>query len=197
MIPIPELFGVLLVGSYLVGAVSFAALFAWIKGVDLRSIGSGNYGATNVYRAMGWLAAVGVLLLDAAKGAAMVALSQYVFQSIIVDVLIGYAAIIGHMFSLYLGFKGGKGVATTAGVFAVLAPVPFGITAAVVVGVIVITRRVSVGSLVGCVVMPLSMVYIGIAPVIVWAALPICVAVIVKHRSNIYRLITRTEPPLT
>jgi glycerol-3-phosphate acyltransferase PlsY len=196
MIQAPALFGLILTLAYLVGAIPFSVIITKLKSIDLTKVGSGNLGATNVYRAMGLPYALLVFLLDALKGTLVVWLTMTLFSSPILHVLIGFTVIFGHTFSLYLGFRGGKGVATASGVFAILAPVPFGITFAVVILIILVTRIVSIGTLVGCVLLPALMVYFGTSKIILYAILPISIFIIVKHRSNIARLIKGTENKL-
>ena len=196
MIQAPAVFGLLLTLAYLIGAIPFSAIIAKFKGVDLRRVGSGNYGATNVYRAMGLNYALIVFILDALKGTAVVYLTTSLFTSPVLHVLIGFTAIFGHTFSLFLGFKGGKGVATAAGVFAILSPKPFLITFIVVISVIYLTKIVSVGTLIGCVLLPILMVVFKTSSVIFYSILPISIFIVIKHRSNIVRLIKGTENKL-
>lgn len=196
MIQAPAVFGLLLTLAYLIGAIPFSAIIAKFKGVDLRRVGSGNYGATNVYRAMGLNYALLVFILDALKGTAVVYLTTSLFTSPVLHVLIGFTAIFGHTFSLFLGFKGGKGVATAAGVFAILSPKPFLITFIVVISVIYLTKIVSVGTLIGCVLLPILMVVFKTSSVIFYSILPISIFIVIKHRSNIVRLIKGTENKL-
>jgi len=196
MIQAPAVFGLLLTLAYLIGAIPFSAIIARFKGVDLRRVGSGNYGATNVYRALGLNNALLVFILDALKGTAVVYLTLSMFTSPVLHVLIGFTAIFGHTFSLFLGFKGGKGVATAAGVFAILAPKPFLITFLVVISVIYLTKIVSIGTLIGCVLLPVLMDVFNTSPVIFYSILPISFFIVIKHRSNIVRLIKGTENKL-
>lgn len=196
MIQAPAVFGLLLTLAYLIGAIPFSAIIAAFKGVDLRRVGSGNYGATNVYRALGLNYALLVFILDALKGTAVVYLTLSMFTSPVLHVLIGFTAIFGHTFSLFLGFKGGKGVATAAGVFLILAPKPFLITFLVVISVIYLTKIVSVGTLIGCVLLPILMVVFNTSSVIFYSILPISFFIVIKHRSNIVRLIKGTENKL-
>jgi glycerol-3-phosphate acyltransferase PlsY len=112
-----------LVSGYLIGSVSFALLLAKLQGIDLREVGSGNLGATNAGRALGKKYGVLVYLLDMLKGALPVLAAKLFFAADInIAVLVGMSAYLGHIWPLYLGFKGGKGVATTAGVLAVVSP---------------------------------------------------------------------------
>ncbi len=196
MIQAPAVFGLLLTLAYLVGAIPFAAIIAAFKKIDLSKVGSGNYGATNVFRAMGFKYAILVFCLDVLKGVFVVWLTMLFFESPILQVLNGFTAIFGHTFSLFLGFRGGKGVATAAGVFGMLTPIPFLITFSVVLTVILVTRLVSLGTLIGCVLLPLLMYYFEVSPIIFYSILPISFFIILKHRSNIVRLIKGTENKL-
>lgn len=136
---------VLVVGAYLLGGLPFGVLVARSKGHDIRKSGSGNTGATNVGRVVGRMWGVLVLILDAAKGALPCLLAMETEPDWAPAV--GFAAIAGHVFSPYLGFRGGKGVATSAGVFGVLAPVALAVSAfAFLVGWVAV-RAVGFGSL--------------------------------------------------
>ncbi len=196
MINAPAVFGLILTLAYLLGAIPFSVIVTRLKGVDLSTIGSGNYGATNVYRALGIWYALLVFLLDALKGAFPVWLAMSLFASPIIHVVVGFTAIIGHSVSLFLGFKGGKGVATAAGVFSVLTPLPFGITFAVVIAVILLTRLVSVGTLTGCVLLPILLVQFNAPTLLVVLVSVVAFFIVLKHRSNIRRIIQGTENKL-
>jgi acyl phosphate:glycerol-3-phosphate acyltransferase len=115
------------VAGYLIGSIPVALLLARRRGIDIRRAGSGNVGATNVLRTVGARAAVVTLLLDAAKGVAAVVLARQLSDDAGVAVVAALAAIAGHAYPVWLGFHGGKGVATAAGAFSVLAPVALGI----------------------------------------------------------------------
>ena len=196
MINAPAVFGLVLTLAYLLGAIPFSMIITRVKGVDLRTIGSGNFGATNVYRALGFWYALLVFVLDALKGAFPVWLAMSMFASPIIHVLIGFTAIIGHSFRLFLGFKGGKGVATAAGVFSVLTPIPFGITFAVVIVVIFLTRLVSVGTLTGCVLLPILLVQFDASQLLIYLVSVVAFFIVIKHRGNIGRIIQGTENKL-
>jgi glycerol-3-phosphate acyltransferase PlsY len=196
MINAPAVFGLLLTVAYLLGAIPFSVLISKFKGVDLRTIGSGNFGATNVYRALGLKYALLVFLLDAFKGALPVWYAMTLFPSPIIHILIGFTAIFGHTFSLFLGFKGGKGVATAAGVFAVLSPIPFGVTFLVVIALIFMTRMVSVGTLAGCIVLPSLLIQFKEPKLLVVSVSVVAFFIVLKHRGNIQRIIQGTENKL-
>src|SRR5688572_13281494 len=122
---------VVIVGAYLIGSVPFAFLLARRRGVDLRRVGSGNVGASNVLRTSGVSNAVVAMCLDGAKGALAVLVAQRLTVGEATPVAAGIASIVGHIYPVWLRFRGGKGVATAAGVFAVLTPLALGIASAV------------------------------------------------------------------
>ena len=196
------------VASYLIGAIPFGFLLVKaVRGEDIRKHGSGNIGATNVGRVLGWRWFPLVFALDFVKGAAPVWLARLFIEppegwlQDDVAILAGLAAIVGHMFPIFLGFRGGKGVATSAGVTCMLLPWPF--AAALVAWLIIFlpTRYVSLSSLAAAVVLVLSQ--------IVWTwpdsfgpedrnltffAIAGAALVVVRHRANIVRLWNGTEP---
>jgi len=196
------------VASYLAGGIPFSYLAGRItRGVDLRNFGSGNLGATNTYRVLGGRIAVVVLVLDIAKGflpvfAALHWLSSASVPTHWLGVAAMFFSILGHLFSPYLGFAGGKGIATSAGAFAALAPWAFLGALIVFALVFAASRIVSLGSLCAAVVLP-PFVYIsaraGLAPFewsIEGVSILIMLIVIVKHRSNLRRLLSGTEKKL-
>src|SRR5687767_5386789 len=131
--------------GYLVGSIPFAFLLSRRRGIDLRYVGSGNVGATNVLRTSGVPDALIAMCLDALKGSLAVIVASRVAFGPATPVAAGLASVIGHIYPVWLGFKGGKGVATAAGVFGVLAPAAFGIASAVFVVAVCATRYMSVG----------------------------------------------------
>lgn len=183
-----------LVMAYLIGSTPFAYFAGrWLKGIDLRAHGSGNLGATNVYRTLGAPAALVVLLLDAAKGGLPVLLFPSLTGtagSIWWTVAFGTMAIVGHVrpyFGLMKG--GGKGVATASGVFAALAPVPFAASLATFVAVVWVTRIVSLGSMLGAVILSVTVLLLhGPAAPLTLVSVLIALFVIWTHRANIGRL---------
>lgn len=141
--------------SYLLGSISFSFLFTWIiKGVDIRDYESGNAGATNASRVLGKKMGLLILLLDGFKGVAAVGLAYWFTESPLVMALSGLAAILGHNWPVFLRFRGGKGIATTFGVTLSLAFVPAIVSAIIAILVIVITRYVSLGSLISISILP-------------------------------------------
>ena len=142
--------------AYVVGSIPFAFLLSRRRGIDLRRVGSGNVGASNVLRAAGARRAVAALVLDGVKGAAAVFLAARVTGGAAVPMAAGLASIAGHVFPVWLGFRGGKGVAMSAGVFAVLAPAALGVAAGAFLATVWATRYISVGSLVGAAALVIS-----------------------------------------
>lgn len=180
--------------AYVSGSIPFAHLAGLAKSVDLRKQGSGNLGATNVFRVLGWKIGILVFLADAAKGALPVMWLPPRIDSardaVLWAILIGVAAIAGHVRPLFLKFgKGGKGVATAAGVFFALAPVPMLVTFAVFIAVVLASGYVSLGSLISAVVLPaLLAITLGVgSPLFIVSAL-IAMFVFWTHRANIGRL---------
>ncbi|MBX9927504.1 MAG: glycerol-3-phosphate 1-O-acyltransferase PlsY [Gemmatimonadaceae bacterium] len=191
--------------SYLAGSVPFAYLAGrLLKGIDLRTVGSGNLGATNVYRTLGAWPAVAVLLLDATKGALPALLlprlvlttPEYPDQYLALGVMYGTLAIIGHAKPIFLwGKGGGKGVATAAGVFAAIAPIPLAIVLVVFAAVVAITRFVSLGSMLAAIALPFAIAWRdGVRVVTFEVALLIAIFVCWTHRANIGRLRRGEEP---
>jgi acyl phosphate:glycerol-3-phosphate acyltransferase len=182
-----------LLTAYLLGSTPFAWVAGrLLKGIDLRRHGSGNLGATNVYRTLGGPAAAAVLLLDLAKGAipALFFFGLFGGESHWWPVWYGLAAVAGHVRPYFGAFKGGgKGVATASGVFAALAPGPFLASAVAFVVVVGISRYVSLGSMVGAVALTLALlVERGASSPLFQVALPVCLFVFWTHRANIARL---------
>lgn len=165
-------------------------------GVNIRTLGSGNAGATNVWRTLGFKLGLAVALLDVAKGAAAALLGLWLGGDL-VAVLAGVAAMIGHWRPLFLGFaRGGKTVATTGGVALALATLPALAAGGVWIAVFILTRYASLASIMAAVSLPLFAFLFGESwPVLVFTA-GAALAIIVLHRSNIRRLLTRTEPKI-
>ena len=167
--------------------------------IDLRKHGSGNLGATNTFRVLGWRAALPVVLVDVAKGwipAAYFPLLDGV-DPLGWSLVYGAAAILGHVFSLYVGFRGGKGVATSAGVFMALAPWAV-LIAGVLWGVVVLlTRIVSLGSLLAAVVLPVAVYATNEPRVELGLSIGLALFVVYAHRSNIRRLVRGEENRFT
>ncbi|NOU97572.1 glycerol-3-phosphate 1-O-acyltransferase PlsY [Paenibacillus sp. LMG 31456] len=181
--------------GYLLGSISFSFLAGkLLKGIDIRKHGSGNAGATNTLRVLGVGPGVTVLLLDAIKGVIAVLLGIWIGDgSALLLVLCGVAAIAGHNWPVYFGFRGGKGIATTIGVMLTLAPLPALYAGIVCILAIVVTRYVSLGSLLFTAILPI-LVWIMHFPIeIFYFSLLVFVFAWIRHRSNIVRLLKGQE----
>jgi glycerol-3-phosphate acyltransferase PlsY len=186
-----------LLASYLLGAIPTSYLVSrTFARIDLRQHGSGNLGATNLYRVLGWKYAVPVALFDIAKGAIPVLLfAPQVSPSQLFALACGVAAILGHVFSVFVRFKGGKGVATAAGVMLGLTPVALGAAALVWTLVVLLTGYVSLASIAAAAVLPVAVYLLENprTPELLWMDVAIAAGVIVLHRKNIQRLLNGTE----
>jgi len=188
----------LVVVAYLLGSISFAVLIVRLTtGTDIRAEGSGNAGATNVLRFYGRKLAILVALLDVGKGAAAVLLMRLVTADPLWGAAAGLAAVLGHVFPVFYGFRGGKGVATVVGAFLVLAPLALLTCLAVFVLVVALTRYVSLGSVISMVLLPpvAGLLFHASRPVVVAASLTALV-VVLKHLGNLKRLATGRERKL-
>jgi glycerol-3-phosphate acyltransferase PlsY len=180
--------------AYLIGSVPFALIIAKRWGApDLRRVGSGNLGAANVLRTSGVTAGVLVALLDVGKGAAGVLLASRLDGSTAAPAVAGVAAIVGHIYPVWLRFRGGKGVATACGVFAALAPIAMPIALGVFVVSAWITKYISVGSVLASAALPPVAYAMGAPMPIVGAAAAAATLIVFRHRSNIARVWLGTE----
>ena len=179
--------------GYLAGSVPFAFLLARRAGIDVRVVGSGNVGAANVMRATGIGRAIAVMALDVAKGAAAVALAQLTSGGAALAAMTGAAAIVGHIYPVWLRFHGGKGVAVAAGVFAVLAPMATAVAAVMFVVTVWATRYVSLGSVAATLALPPAAWLIGAPAGVVGAASGSAALILFRHRTNLRRLREGTE----
>ncbi|MEY4479985.1 MAG: hypothetical protein RLZZ267_663 [Bacillota bacterium] len=192
------LIGVIVI-SYLLGSISFSYLFGkLLKGIDIRQHGSGNAGATNTLRVLGVGPGITVLLLDVVKGIVAVLLIRMFTDNQWLHVLAGVAAIVGHNWPIYFGFKGGKGIATTIGVTATLISLPALYAGIIGLLLIATTRYVSLGSLVFTLLMPIFLLIPatqgerhGVA--LVLFAILICIFAWFRHRTNIVKLLKGQE----
>ena len=190
--------------SYLLGSIPTGFLVAKAKGVDIRSVGSGNIGATNVFRILGKAAGIFVLTADALKGALAVLVVAPVIwgeppchchdqELVQAQGFAGISAILGHNYTCWLNFKGGKGIATTAGVFAALAPAALGIALAAWIVVFAVSRYVSLASIVAAVALPLAVWLTGSGALLIGVSAALGALAIYKHKANIQRLRAGTE----
>ena len=183
----------LILAAFLLGSVPFAQLVLRGQGLDLRAVGSGNVGAANLLRVSSVKLALAVLALDASKGGFAVWAVDGVSRQPSLAVWAGLAAIVGHIYPPWLGFRGGKGMATTGGVFLVLTPLATAGAALVFVGVVWWSRFVSLGSLCAMVALPPLALAARAEPTVVAAACAAVSLVGFRHRSNIRRLMAGTE----
>lgn len=181
--------------AYLIGSIPFALMLSRLWGLpNLRRIGSGNLGATNVFRASGPTAGLLVAMLDVGKGAVSVLLAERLNgPGVGVSAAAGFAAIAGHVYPLWLRFRGGKGVATACGVFAVLAPVSTLIALATFTCAVWLTGYVSVGSVAASVMLPPMAYALESSMSVVVAAGSAASLIVFRHRSNLMRVRVGTE----
>ncbi len=185
---------VVVFAAYLIGSIPFALLLARHWGAtDLRQVGSGNLGAANVMRASGVTAGVLVAILDITKGAASVMLAARLSGNAAAPAAAGLAAIVGHIYPVWLRFRGGKGVATACGVFSVLTPLAIPPALAIFLVTVALTKYISLGSLLATIALPPLAYAMGSPAPAVIAASAAAVIIIFRHRSNLARLRTGTE----
>lgn len=187
-----------LLGAYLLGSVPFAYIAVRLVGRgDVRTIGSGNVGATNTLRAAGWKVALAVAVLDVGKGVAAVSLMRMATGSPGWAAAAGLAAVVGHCFPVWLGCSGGKGVATAVGAFVVLAPLACGVVALVWAAVLGASRYVSLASVSAAAAFPIALHAVA-SPTRgeLMAAVVTALVIVGRHHGNIRRLARREEPRL-
>lgn len=182
-----------LAAAYLLGSIPTGLLLGKAYGIDVRQEGSGNIGATNLYRTVGRKVGVLTLIGDCFKGLVPVLAARKLGLSPEFVAWVGLAAFCGHVFSVFLRFKGGKGVATALGVFLALAPLALAIALGVFVVLVFKWRYISLGSIAAAAVMPLAVSLLGAGRIMLVVTTLIAVIVIVKHGGNIKRLVAGTE----
>jgi glycerol-3-phosphate acyltransferase PlsY len=179
--------------AYVVGSVPFSLHLARRDGIDLRRVGSGNVGASNVLRTSGVASAVAAMCLDGVKGALAVIVAQRLTVGEATPVAAGIASVIGHIYPVWLRFRGGKGVATAAGAFAVLAPLALAMASGVFLVAVWATRYISVGSMAAAITLTVVTVVSG-APAAVAVGAAVAAGIIIhRHRANVARLVAGTE----
>ncbi len=187
----------LIIASYLVGAIPFGLILSLGSGVDIRQQGSHNIGATNVNRLLGKKLGILTLLADVAKGFLPIFIASRILAGIpqahLAIALCGAATVTGHMFPVYLGFKGGKGVATGLGVFLYLAPPVVVLCLAVFVAAVRLSGFVSLGSLLGAAVMLPGLFFLAGPSWKLWLATWVVLMIWIRHYRNIGRLLNGTE----
>ncbi len=185
---------VIVIGAaYLIGSIPTGLLLGKAYGIDVRKEGSGNIGATNLYRTVGRKVGIITLISDCLKGLLPVLLVTYSALPPETAAWVGLAAFCGHVFSVFLKFKGGKGVATALGVFLALAPLAVVIAIALFAVCMLIWRYVSLGSIAAAIAMPLAVYLLGGSRNVAVVTLVIAAIIIIRHRENIKRLISGTE----
>ena len=192
---------VAIIFGYLLGSIPFGFLMGKWKGVDLRKEGSGNIGATNALRILGKPAGSAVLALDTLKGALACWLASGFVNSVpgvestaLVPIVTGFAAVLGHNYTCWLRFKGGKGIATSAGVLLALTPGGLGISLGTFLLLLAVTRTVSIGSIGAAAILPFGTWLCGGRGALLVVTAIMGVLAIYKHLANIQRLIAGTEP---
>ncbi|MCB1092589.1 MAG: glycerol-3-phosphate 1-O-acyltransferase PlsY, partial [Verrucomicrobiae bacterium] len=189
--------------AYVVGATPFGFLAGKVKGIDIRQHGSGNIGATNVLRTLGKPIGITVLLLDVLKGLLPVLLAKWAAgpDGSVVAIAAAIAAILGHNYTFWLGFKGGKGIATSAGAIAPLIPIPLAVALAGWILSFAVTRYVSIASLVAAISLPITGAILMLkpgnwdVPLFIFTLFPAIMATS-RHRTNIQRLLKGEESRL-
>jgi glycerol-3-phosphate acyltransferase PlsY len=184
---------VLIVLAYLLGSIPTGLLLGKFYGIDVRKEGSGNIGATNLYRTVGRKVGIITLIGDCLKGMLPVLAVKFSSLPFEYAAWVGLAAFCGHVFSVFLRFKGGKGVATALGVFLALSPVAVGIAVMVFAVLMFIWRYVSLGSVSAAAVMPIAVWALNGGRVLSLVTMIIAVIVIIRHSENIKRLVAGTE----
>lgn len=183
-----------IVAAYLIGSVPFALLLARYWGArDLHRIGSGNIGAANVLRASGVRAGVLVAILDIGKGAASVVLARQLHGGAATPAAAGLAAIVGHIYPVWLRFRGGKGVATACGAFSLLAPLAVPPALLVFFAGVWLTKYISLGSVLASMALPPIAFATGSPPPVVLSSIAAATLVVFRHRTNLARVRARTE----
>jgi len=185
---------ILLIAAFVLGSIPFGIITAKVKGIDLKKVGSGNIGATNVLRSLGKWPAVITLLGDILKGTLAVAIGRYSGVEPLYEGFIGIAVILGHNFSIFLGFKGGKGVATSLGVLLMYTPLAALVTLIVWIGVVLFTKYSSLGAIVSFALLPLNMMLFDFQDKTkFFISILISLFIIIRHKDNIKRLMKGTE----
>ena len=203
----PPTFALLVFAAYLLGAIPNGLLIARLKGIDLQKVGSGNIGATNVFRCVGKGWGVAAFVLDAVKGFVPAFCFPRLMESAPdwLGLACGVAAVAGHNWPVWLRFKGGKGVSTSVGMLLGIAPAAAGVGFLVFAVTVVLTRWVSLGSVLAAVAVPVAgLWFYGVAqpllvrnPLLSGALFAMGLLVVVKHRANLRRLLAGTEPRIT
>ncbi|NWF76438.1 MAG: glycerol-3-phosphate 1-O-acyltransferase PlsY [Nitrospirae bacterium] len=183
---------ILLFVSFIIGSIPFGIIIAKAKGVDLKKVGSGNIGATNVLRSLGKWPAILTLIGDILKGTLVIAIGRYLEVGAFYEGLMGISAILGHNFSLFLSFTGGKGVATSIGVLIFYIPEVAIITILLWLFVVFISRYSSLGALLSFGLLPINILIFDDKKKLI-IGIMIAILIFIRHRDNIQRLLKGTE----
>lgn len=202
------------IASYLIGSIPFGILVSKrFRGFDIRSKGSGNMGSTNAFRVLGWKLGLLVQILDLAKGLGAVLLATYLFNGLpfhnatpfedltIFRLIAGISAVLGHVYTCFAGFKGGKGISTAAGMLIGIAPVEIAVVTGIFLLVVALSGYVSLGSIIAAIMFPTTMflrenafgVHINGYGTLIVFAIALAVFLVYTHRTNIKRLIEKRE----
>jgi len=179
--------------SYLVGSIPVGIILAKMRGTDPRKVGSGNIGATNVMRAAGKTIGIMTLAGDILKGFIPTAIMLHYGQPAIIVATTGLATFIGHLFPVFLKFKGGKGVATAVGVYLAVSPLAILVNVVIFVFVLLKWRYVSLGSLVGTALMPAAFLILNQPREYIFLSIIVGIFIFLKHKDNIRRLLNGKE----
>ena len=196
----------IIVISYLIGSIPTSIITGkFLKNIDIRDHGSGNAGGTNAFRVLGWKAGLFVTIIDILKGVftviyiSQLTLSQVIFPLEVIQIAAGFSAIIGHIWTIFAGFRGGKGVATAAGMMIGLYPLAMLISFSIFALVLAISRYVSLSSMLGAISIPIilkllnSLEYIQLSDLLFYFSCLIAVLIVITHRKNIVKIINGTE----
>jgi len=178
--------------AYLIGTFPSAPIFARAAGIDITAFGSGNPGASNIARALGWRKGVWVFVLDAAKGALAAGIGL-IADGRPLGYVMAACSVVGHVFPIGRGFRGGKGVATGGGAFAVISPVVFPFLILIWLVVSRLTKVAAQASILAVSALPIGVAIVGREPWEVPATIALCALVMVRHLGNMKRMVTRRE----
>jgi glycerol-3-phosphate acyltransferase PlsY len=205
---------VVVIASYLIGSIPFGIMVSkYFRGFDIRTKGSGNMGSTNAFRVLGWKLGLLVQILDLAKGLGAVLLATYFFNGLpfhnatpfedltIFRLIAGISAVLGHVYTCFAGFKGGKGISTAAGMLIGIAPVEIAIVVGIFLLVVAFSGYVSLGSIIAAIMFPTTMflrenafgVHINGYGTLIVFAIGLALFLVYNHRSNIKRLLAKRE----
>ncbi|HRF60147.1 MAG TPA: glycerol-3-phosphate 1-O-acyltransferase PlsY [Fimbriimonadaceae bacterium] len=187
-------FAILIVAAYGVGSLPLGYWIVRRRGIDITKVGSGNPGATNVWRVCGWKLGLVVFVLDVLKGLVPALAAQQLLGRQDAAFACGFAAILGHSLSPFLGFKGGKGISTGLGALLGSSPVVALLALSAFIVVVLLTRYVSLASLVAAPAMVVAGILTGDSPILIGAYGVLALFIVFRHRANIARLIAGTEP---